>query len=74
VRQLDGVDGGVAEHQHAFIGNAANDATYLHGFEPINRDKEAWDRYQASPTYGGLLARVMALVGGAQPSAVATAS
>ena len=62
----------VAEHQHAFIGKAANDATYQHGFEPIERDKAAWDRYQASPAYGELLARVMALVGGAAKAATAS--
>ena len=52
----------VAEHLHAFIGKAENDATYQHGFEPINRDAAAWERYKASPAYGNLLARVAALV------------
>ena len=52
----------IAEHQHAFIGKAANDSTYQHGFEPINRDHAAWERYKASADYGDLLYRVETLV------------
>jgi hypothetical protein len=56
----------VAEHLHAFIGKAANDATYQHGLEPINRDQAAWERYKASAAYADLLYRVETLVRGSR--------
>ncbi len=51
-----------AEHMHAFLGKAANDSTYQHGFEPIARDQAAWEKYKATAAYGNLLVRVGALV------------